>query len=475
MASIGNTDLVNALGSGAGFDTKKIVTTLVAAEKASSQASIDRKSEAVESKISGTAQLKSALQTLKTAFEVVDDKRDFNFSSLSNTKPEAIYADFNTSTSVPGTYKLSVGQLAQNDSIRSTAVSSQTADQNGTNAATVVITVGTGAATTLTLGAGATSLDDLVTGINNLDIDVTARVVEVSTGSYRVVVEGPQGADNALTITDSVFGITTNTSAASFSSSSKTQTAQNATVTVNGLSVSRSSNEVDDLVPGLKLDLMAVTSSDVVLSVSRNTSTAKSAITNLVAAYNAFDAIMKDLTGAETSDGEPALLKSDSAIKSIRDTVKAFLTSDSSTPGTNVASMSDMGIAMQRDGTFKINSTTLGAAMTSHYDEITKLLSGNTDDQSSYSTASRGIAGDMVTKINDYLSWDGLITLREASYKTSQTSITKSQEVLDAKMVKVEDRYTKQFSNMSKIMDEMKSMQSYLDQQLNNLPYNNKD
>jgi flagellar hook-associated protein 2 len=220
---------------------------------------------------------------------------------------------------------------------------------------------------------------------------------------------------------------------------------------------------------------MAVTSSDVVLSISRNTSTAKSAITNLVAAYNAFDAIMKDLTGAETSDGEPALLKSDSAVKSIRDTVKAFLTSDSSTPGTNVASMSDMGIAIQRDGTFKINSTTLGAAMTSHYDEITKLLSGNTDDQSSYSTASRGIAGDMVTKINDYLSWDGLITLREASYKTSQTSITKSQEVLDAKMVKVEDRYTKQFSNMSKIMDEMKSMQSYLDQQLNNLPYNNKD
>ena len=475
MASIGNTDLVNALGSGAGFDTKKIVTTLIAAEKASSQASIDRKSEAVESKISGTAQLKSALQTLKTAFEVVDDKRDFNFSSLSNTKPEAIYADFNTSTSVPGTYKLSVGQLAQNDSIRSTAVSSQTADQNGTNAATVVITIGTGAATTLTLGAGATSLDDLVTGINNLDIDVTARVVEVSAGSYRVVVEGPQGADNALTITDSVFGITTNTSAASYSSSSKTQTAQNATVTVNGLSVSRSSNEVDDLVPGLKLDLMAVTSSDVVLSISRNTSTAKSAITNLVAAYNAFDAIMKDLTGAETSDGEPALLKSDSAVKSIRDTVKAFLTSDSSTPGTNVASMSDMGIAIQRDGTFKINSTTLGAAMTSHYDEITKLLSGNTDDQSSYSTASRGIAGDMVTKINDYLSWDGLITLREASYKTSQTSITKSQEVLDAKMVKVEDRYTKQFSNMSKIMDEMKSMQSYLDQQLNNLPYNNKD
>tara|TARA_B110000114_G_C14885563_1_gene314561 strand:+ start:198 stop:611 length:414 start_codon:yes stop_codon:yes gene_type:complete len=137
--------------------------------------------------------------------------------------------------------------------------------------------------------------------------------------------------------------------------------------------------------------------------------------------------------------------------------------------------MSDMGIAIQQDGTFKINSATFGAAMTSYYDEITKLFSGDTNDQSSYSTASRGIAGDIVTKIDDYLSWDGLITLREASYKTSQTSIVTSQEVLDAKMVKVEDRYTKQFSNMSKIMDEMKSMQNYLEQQLSNLPYNNKD
>jgi len=475
MASIGSTDLVNALGSGAGFDTKKIVTTLVAAEKASSQASIDRKSEGVEAKVSGTAKLKSAIQTLKTAFEVVDDKRDFNFSSLSNTNPERIYADFDTSEAVPGTYKMSVSQLAQNDSIRSGAVSSKTADQNGTSSATVVIKIGSGSAITLTLAAGATSLDDLVTGINNLDINVTARVVEVSTGSYRVVVEGPQGAANALTITDSVFGITTDSNAPTYSSSSKTQAAQNSTLTVNGLTVSRSSNEVDDLVPGLKLDLMAVTSSDVVLSVSRNTSIAKDAITNLVAAYNAFDAAMGDLTGSVTSTGKAGLLKSDSAVKGIHNTVKDFLTSNSSTPGPNIASMADMGITIQRNGQFKIDSTKLGTAMTSHYDEITKVFSGNSDDQSSYSTAARGVAGDIVSKIDDYLSWNGLITRREASYKKSQTSITKSQEVLDAKMVKVEDRYTKQFSTMSKIMDEMNSMQDYLEQQLSNLPYNNKD
>jgi flagellar hook-associated protein 2 len=181
------------------------------------------------------------------------------------------------------------------------------------------------------------------------------------------------------------------------------------------------------------------------------------------------------LVGSATSSGDAGLLKSDSSISAIRDTVKAFLTSDSSTPGTTIASMSDMGISIQRDGTFAINSTTIGTAMTSHYDEIAKLFSGDSDDQSAYSADARGLAGDVVSQIDDYLSWDGLITLREAANKSTESTIVKKQETLDARMVKVEDRYTKQFSTMSKIMDEMKSMQTYLEQQLNNLPYNNKD
>jgi flagellar capping protein FliD len=38
-------------------------------------------------------------------------------------------------------------------------------------------------------------------------------------------------------------------------------------------------------------------------------------------------------------------------------------------------------------------------------------------------------------------------------------------------MVAIEARYTKQFSTMSKIMDEMKATQDYLDSQLDNLPF----
>jgi len=672
------TDYLQALGVGAGFDTKAIVTALVDAEKAPKQSAIDRRTKDVDASVSGMAQLKSSLTTLQTAFQLVDDKRDFNFSTLANSAPTILSAQFDTDTALPGTYKVSVSQLAQNDVYQSAAVAealevdtytlsgainasgsasftyggitytqafntdsattmsglvaainagaagstvtafatnsttftitkdagsdtqmtkgvvggttdgstsvtgstadttagigATTVDQNGTSAATVVIQVGSGAAETVTLASGSTSLTDLVTGINALNADVSARLVETSTGSYRVVVEGPQGSDNALTITDSVFGLqttnvpevdtytlgagvatngsavftyngttytqafdtsdvvtltaltaqitaadssvtaangtsgtvftitrnvgsdtqmtkgtiggTSNGSAAltistadttNGSDGNKIQSAQNAAVSVNGLSVSSASNQLNGVIPGVKLDLMATTSSAVVLSVGRDTSVAQAAITNLVDVYNTFEGVIKGLSGSATATEDEGSLKEDAAVRAIRTKVRAFLTASSSTPGASKGSMADIGVSLQKDGLFKVNQVTLGSALTNYYADITQMFSANTDDQSAFGTASRGIAGDLVNQISSYLASDGVIKLRETSYTTTKAAITTEQKALDTKMESVEARYTKQFSTMSKIMDEMKSTQEYLESSLGNLPFTAKN
>lgn len=669
------TDYLQALGAGAGFDTKKIVTAIVDAEKAVKQSSIDRRTADVDAQVSGMAQVKSSLQTLRTAFARVDDKVDFNFSSLNNSAPTTISANFDSSNALPGTYKVSVSQLAQNDVYQSASVSetlevdtytlsgavsssgsasftyggvtytkafdtdaattmaglvaainagsagstvtaaatnstvftltkdagsdtqmtkgtiagttdgsttlsisiadttagvgAATVDQNGTSEATVVIQVGSGAAETVTLAAGSTSLTDLVTGINALTADVSARIVETSDGSYRIVVEGPQGGDNALTITDSVFGLqTTNVlevdtytlgaavnsgGSASFtyegttytqafdtdaattlsglvaainagsagatvtaaatsgtvftitkdsasdtqmskgsiggtsngdealtistadttngSDGNKIQAAQNATLSVNGLAVSSASNQVDGVVSGLKLNLMGVTSADVVLSVSRDTSVAKAAIIDLVTAYNSFDSVIQGLTASGSTTTDEGGLKSDTSITALRTKVRSFLISDSSTPGTAMMRMSDIGVSLNRSGSFIVDDTALSTALTNYYSDITQMFSANTDNMTSYGAASRGIAGDLVTQIDTYLSFDGLVKLREKSYSNKTSTLTTEQAALDKKMISIEARYTKQFSTMSKIMDEMKSTQDWLESSLGNLPY----
>ena len=462
-----NTDYLTALGVGAGFDTKAIVTSLVNADKAGRQSSIDQSSAKVDASISGMAQLKSAMKTLQSAFQRVDDKRDFNFSSLTNSAPQNLNATFDASTSVSGTYKVGVTQLAQNEVVQSVSYTSQTADQNSGVPANIIIQLGSGQPKTVSLDAGSVSLGSLVAGINALNADVTARLVETSIGVYRVLVEGPQGGSSHLTISDTVFGLS--------ETQNILQAAQDASVSINELVIQRPTNEISDVIPGLKLNLTAVTNEDVVLLVGRDTSVAKAAITNLVKAYNAFDSVMDELTSGDGISNDAGSLKSDSGIKAIRQTVRDFLTSSSSTPGEIKNNFATIGISLQKDGLLKVNDAVLGESLSTSYDDIILMFSANSNDQSRFSSDPRGIAGDVVDQIDKYLSSSGIVTTRDAGYSIKKTHLLEEQTALDRRMEAVKERYTQQFSTMSKIIDEMKSTQDYLKTQLENLPFNSKN
>ena len=74
MASI---DYVQALGAGAGFDTKKIVEALVNAERAPTEARINAKIAENEAKISGLGQAVSILNVVQDAAQRLNDAKDF--------------------------------------------------------------------------------------------------------------------------------------------------------------------------------------------------------------------------------------------------------------------------------------------------------------------------------------------------------------------------------------------------------------
>jgi flagellar capping protein FliD len=64
---------------------------------------------------------------------------------------------------------------------------------------------------------------------------------------------------------------------------------------------------------------------------------------------------------------------------------------------------------------------------------------------------------------------------RATGYSAITATVLKEQTSLDLKMEAAEARYTKQFSTMNKIMEEMNSMQDYLSSQLENLPFTAKN
>jgi len=452
-------DYLKALGAGSGLDVKNIVSTLVNADLAPKQNSINSKTLKTDTHISGMAKLKSAMQTLRTAFSALDDNSEFNFSTLTNSDSTAISSQLSSGVASLGQHSIAVSALAKSTIRISSEQSSQTADLSGSEA-TFAFTVGSGSTKTITLAASASSLDDLVTAINAENAGVTARVIQTGSSTFRLLMESDAtGSDQDITINTNLYGIGDN--------DNKLQTAQNATVVYNGLTVSSSSNQVNSLIPGVNLNLLKTTSTNVVLGVSRDAAKATTAITNVVTAFNTFDKTVNELSSSKLK-GE---LANDSIVKQIRTKIRNLLINESSVTGTTINRATDMGISIDRKGVFLVNEATLQSALTSNFDEIKNYFSAGTDNQSVYSTAARGVAGDMVTVIDSYLDTTGAITKRQAADTKTLTKILVDQTALDEKGERLEKRYTKQFTKMNQVLDEMKSLQKYMESQLEHLPF----
>ena len=130
---------------------------------------------------------------------------------------------------------------------------------------------------------------------------------------------------------------------------------------------------------------------------------------------------------------------------------------------------------MTRSGVLEINETALATALTSNYADIRQMISADTDNQTTIGTASRGVAGDALVILDEFLSSTGILESRITNNETRIADYKEDLSELDTRMQAIYERYLRQFTAMEKAIDEMNSMRDYLKQQIEALPFNNRD
>ena len=200
MASI---DYVQALGAGAGFDTKKIVEALVNAEKAPTEARIKSKIAESEAKISSFGQAVSILNVVKDAALRLNDAKDFKTFAVSNSQSSAFSASSTTSART-GSNNITVSQIAQEQRSVSNAFASETNKYNS-GSITLSLTSGSSSTTTTDITVTDASLKGTVDAINNANLGVTAEIVDTgaATNRYRIQLIGETGAEKAFSLSSS--------------------------------------------------------------------------------------------------------------------------------------------------------------------------------------------------------------------------------------------------------------------------------
>ncbi len=386
--------VVTSTGLGSGLDINNIVTSLVEAEQVPVQQKIDKDALEATEQISALGLLNSSLSSFKSSYSTLSLSSSFSAASISNSHTNLLSVTTDVGADL-GSYDLSIEKLAQTHTIASASFTSPN-DVIGTGEMTVRF--GTYNATddsftlnadetvqTITIDSTNNTLSSMRDHINEGNYGVKASVINDGSG-YRLVFESSKsGADYALEITtDDDDGTDTNNAGLSqlvFSASdknmTKTVTAQDAELVMNGLTVTRSDNTVTGLIEGVTLNLLDSSPGESIkLVISRDSSSVEDKIRTLVDSYNTVYAQIYELTKYTGTNEANGVLIGDATVRGIQSTLRSILNSEVDLSGSDIHTFADLGIITTREGTLEIQEST-----------FTSVLSNNINDVADFFTA----------------------------------------------------------------------------------------
>jgi flagellar hook-associated protein 2 len=298
----------------------------------------------------------------------------------------------------------------------------------------------------------------VVDAINSANSGYKAQLVNDGSSSspFKVVVKGANGSSEGFEL------VSTSATNLGFAVPAGFE-ASDAVLNVDGVNYTRKTNTITDIVDGLTLDLKATTNGAASIVVNKDTSAIKTKLTALVTAYNDFNDIVNQTTDPKsTLETYGATLVGDSTVRMVRQQMRSIILGVSSTPGTGVRTMSDLGFSLDQKGVMSLDAAKLDKVLASNYDDVTKMFTGGFNNLSTYSNLPAGIAGDAVKKLTNLLAASGPLMTKSENANTENTKYQAELTKLQARMDSLLIRYQKQFAAMESMVGSVNSQKTSL-------------
>jgi flagellar hook-associated protein 2 len=500
---------ISSAGIGSGLDVNGIVSKLMTVEQ-QPLTKLDTKEAGLQAKLSAYGSLKGAFASVQSAALALKSPTLFGSMAATSSNSSVIAASANTAAQA-GSYTLKVIAKAQPASISSQALPDLTTDlasdanadsiadagkltiELGTYTAQVGIFGNPGyvpasfttnpdkAPVTIDINAGSSSLSDIRDAINAANAGVKANLVYVGSAGYKLTItSNDTGATNSVKLTamdadSNVLTDNTGLARLSFDPLKATGTgkefsvnsiAQDANFTIDGLALTRSTNSVSDAITGVTLSIGNVLDTETTLTISKDTAAAQSAIANFVKSYNDLNTQLHNLTAYNADTKQSSVLTGDSGARGLQAALRAMITYRQTGSSGVAHSLSDLGVAMQRDGSLLFNATKLATVQSSTTD-LSALFT-------STSTSAPGLAVRMSSTLDGILATSGLIATQTDGINRSVKDIGSQRIKFNSRLTQIEARYRKQFSALDSLVASMQATSQYLTQQLANLPSTSK-
>jgi len=453
--------IASALGIGSGMDISGIVGQLIQAEGQPAYSALNRQASAVNSRLSGLGQLKSALSTFQESVKTLQSDTIFKSYTASSSN-EDIATVTSDSKAVGGSYAIEVTQLAR---AQKEITSNEYTDASDTvGIGTLDITVGSNTLS-LTIDSSNNSLSGLRDAINDSTDNpgITASIINVDgagggTVSKLVFSSKEVGVDNGFTITATGDADLTSldTSITANYDTVAAVAARDSIIEVDGQTATRSSNVLSDIIQGVTLELKSESVGTTFnIDISLDKEAVSAAVTSFVSAYNSLHGVMKKLGASDPDSESKGTLAGDSLLRSADSLIRQSFSNPVTSATSSDNSLVSLGIEIDQFGVMSADSSQLGDIMDHNLNAMIEVFS-----------SSDGVAVRLEEKLDQFLKSDGRIDSQTKSLSKQQRRIDESRDAVDLRMENMERVLMKQFISMDMAVGQYQSTGSYLAQQI---------
>jgi flagellar hook-associated protein 2 len=369
VADSGNNIISKVNQSGSGIDLSSLVTTLVEAETSPLQSALTKKVDATNLSISSFGTLSSKMSDLSTNLTTLENTNARTTASSGSavsltvtdeTKAQDINSNIVVSALAKGqvvTYDLTHANL-----LNSSSVTAASAIDQGT----LTFTKG-GTNTTITINSTNNTVQGLVDALNAIS-GMQANLVDASgSGGLALVIKSDTGTANAFTMTssDTLTEFNTGSPAASNTSAQVTLSvaAADASFTVDGLAVTRSTNSLTDVFDGYQLDLNAVNSSATNVSSAIIATNARDRMQSFIDNINSVKTYLTTETKRGLNGAPNGSLVGDITAQAILRELSGLTTEPITGYGASSFYLANLGVQTERDGTLALDKTKFDSAI----------------------------------------------------------------------------------------------------------------
>ncbi|WP_434658055.1 flagellar filament capping protein FliD [Sulfurimonas sp. NW9] len=455
---------ISSLGIGSGVLTSDVIDQLKAADEARIIDPINRKIETNDQKQQSYDLLSSYMNTFKgSTFALSNDTLFDNKTVNVNGAAEVtVEAGANVDS-----FTLETVSLAKKDITKFGALSSKTSP---IASAAGVLNLDINGTTYNINYDETTTLEDLAQSITDVaGTSIDASILETSAGQFSLVLSSKEtGADQAITITDTDDGTngTGSLDAALFDTTvtdgyQKIQDSTDAVFKYNGITTTRSTNEIDDLILGVNITLKEEGDFSTV-TINQDTQSIVDEVQMFVDNYNTMMTNLRDMTAYDSETGALGIFQGDSFVNGLKKDMSDAVTSRF---GPSNGSLMDYGIEVDRYGVMSFDSSVLESKLQSDPDSVKTFFTGGVDANGNDVT---GYFTSLDDKVKQYTGYGGLLSnFDDGLTKDANNladSLARSQASIDTRYDIMTQQFIAYDAMISQLNASFSSLQMMIDQ-----------